>query len=819
MRKYALLVGVERYEDPTISALQFAKADATALGERLQRRCQFDQVHVLTEGPGYRSPRLSNIITTLKDICGEIHQEDIFLLFFAGHGVEKDNRGYLLVPESLHAFPEYASLSLELLRKTLERLVVRRRIMLFDACRNCPETTRSRADNLMGNSIARDIVAAIQSQPAAGATTILLAACQAGQRAYEWPAKGHGVFTHFLLEGLDGAAWSNDGLEFKRLAAYVTREVHSWALKTPGLHSLQEPWYEECGNPEPIILAQRKRSMVPLQEPVGIVEATKSPPPIAAQGPESLSSITDIPIARGAAQLLRCLGLMLGPRGRSVAVPNEAGMSVVQEGAIVLERIRLEDEQENAAVALIKSGSLATRRVCGDGATMTAILAAKIFLGCAPHIAAGASPAGFQRVIDKAVDLAVREIGRIAKPATTSAEILRVSSAACQNAFIAKAVVEAIEKIGKDGPIVIEEGREIETVVNVVEGMQFDQGYLSPYFITDYGERTAVLDRPYILAYDGRIDSVKAVVPLLEKVAKQGRAVLVIAGDLNGEVLATLVVNKLKNVIKIAAVKAPGFGARRKMLLEDIAVLTGAECITANIEQVELAQLGRAVQVIVKSDATTIVEGAGSVEAIKSRIARIMAEIDSSKSEYDIEKLQERLTKLAGGVAVISVGAITETDMRENLRRAKAALAAAESAVEEGIVPGGGVTLLRAQAALKHLQHTDQERPAVETVKEALVQPLCAIVENAGLDVATVLENICGKGLSFGYDVVAEEYGDLYEAGVIDSAKMVRTALHNAAAAASLLIDQHVIGSDVLFAEPSELNKKRTQETPGESTK
>jgi len=509
-------------------------------------------------------------------------------------------------------------------------------------------------------------------------------------------------------------------------------------------------------------------------------------------------------IREGVKKLANAVKITLGPCGRNVILEKSLGSpTVTKDGVTVAKEIELEDPYENMGAQMVKEVASKTSSVAGDGTTTATILAESIFDEGLKNITAGANAMQVKQGIDKAVNTIVEELKIMSIPVASGKQIEQVATcSANQDVEIGKKLAEAMDKVGKDGVITVEEGQSLETTVELLEGMQFDKGYLSPHFINKLENMTVVLEKPYILVHEKKISSVKSLVPLLEKVAKQGKPLLMIAEDVEGEALATLVVNKLRGVLQCAAVKAPGFGDRRKALLSDIAVLTGAEAIFEDLglelENIELRQLGRAKQVTIDKDTTTIIEGAGSTEAIKGRIEQIKKEIDASTSDYDIEKLQERLAKLSGGVAVIKVGAATETEMKEKKSRVEDALHACRAAVEEGILPGGGVPMLRAVPALDKIKAIGDEKIGVDIVRRALVSPIKQIAENAGLDGSIVAAKVTdSKDKNFGYDALRKEYGDLVEFGVIVPTKVERVALQNGASIASLLLTTDAIVSEI----------------------
>jgi chaperonin GroEL len=500
-------------------------------------------------------------------------------------------------------------------------------------------------------------------------------------------------------------------------------------------------------------------------------------------------------VREGVKKLAKAVKITLGPCGRNVVLEKSFGSpTVTKDGVTVAKEIELEDSYENMGAQMVKEVASKTSSVAGDGTTTATILAESIFDEGLKNITAGANAMQVKRGIEAGVDAIVNELHKMSTPIVSSKQFEQVATcSANQDAEIGKKLAEAMDKVGKDGVITVEEGQSLETTVELVEGMQFDKGYLSPHFINDLENMTVVLDKPYILVHEKKISSVKSLVPLLEKVAKQGKPLLVIAEDVEGEALATLVVNKLRGVLQVAAVKAPGFGDRRKALLSDIAVLTGGDAIFEDLglqlENIELTQLGRAKRITIDKDATTIIEGGGSTAAIKGRIEQIKSEIDKSTSDYDIEKLQERLAKLVGGVAQINVGAATEAEMKEKKARVEDALHACRAAAEEGILPGGGVPMLRALPALDKVKVTGDAKIGVGIVRRAVVAPIKQIAENAGLDGSIVAQKIMeSKEKNFGYDALRKKYGDMIDFGVIVPTKVERIALQNGASIASLLL-------------------------------
>jgi chaperonin GroEL len=501
-------------------------------------------------------------------------------------------------------------------------------------------------------------------------------------------------------------------------------------------------------------------------------------------------------LKRGVDQLAEAVKVTLGPRGRNVVIDKKFGApTITKDGVTVAKEIELSDPVENMGAQMVKEVATKTSDIAGDGTTTATVLAQAIFREGLKNVTAGANPMAIKRGIDKAVSAVVEELKKISVPTTGKKEIAQVGSISANNdKEIGDLIAEAMEKVGKDGVITVEEAKGLETTLETVDGMQFDRGYVSPYFVTDPEKMEAILEDPYILIHDKKVSSMKDLLPVLEKVAQTGKPLLIIAEDIEGEALATLVVNKLRGTLKVAAVKAPGFGDRRKAMLQDIAVLTSGQVVSEEVgfklENAVITDLGRAKRIVVDKDNTTIIDGKGEEDKIKGRIKEIKATIESSTSDYDKEKLQERLAKLAGGVAVINVGAATEAEMKEKKARVEDALHATRAAVEEGIVPGGGVALLRAQRALKNLKLTEtDEQIGVEIIKRALEEPIRMIVQNAGAEPSLVVEKVRGsKEDSFGYNALTETYENLVQAGVIDPTKVTRTALQNAASIASLLL-------------------------------
>jgi len=502
-------------------------------------------------------------------------------------------------------------------------------------------------------------------------------------------------------------------------------------------------------------------------------------------------------LAAGASKLARAVRSTLGPRGRNAVLDKGWGSpKVTKDGVTVAEDIELEDPYENLGAQLIKEAASKTNEVAGDGTTTATVLAEAIYREGLKMIAAGADAMALSRGINAAVEVVVDAIGKLATKINekNKTEIKQIATIAGNNdPAIGDVLAEAFLKVGKDGVITVEEGRQSETRVDVVEGMQFDRGYLSPHFVTDEDNMEAVLDECYVLLFEEKISSAKSLVPLLEAISRSGKPLLVIAEDVEGEALATLVVNKMRGIIKACAVKAPGYGDRRKAMMEDIAILTGGKAIFKDLgielESVKLEDLGRAKKIIVRAEETIVVGGQGEKKAIEGRAELIRREIETTDSEYDREKLQERLAKLAGGVAQINVGAATETEMKERKALIEDAKAATQAALEEGIVPGGGVALIRAGKALKNLKLEGDEALGAKIIENVLDYPLRSIAENAGLDGAVVVNRVRQlKEKNEGYDADKDRYGDMLKFGVIDPAKVVRTALQNAASVASLLL-------------------------------
>jgi chaperonin GroEL len=501
-------------------------------------------------------------------------------------------------------------------------------------------------------------------------------------------------------------------------------------------------------------------------------------------------------LKRGVDALARAVKVTLGPKGRNVVIDRKFGSpTVTKDGVSVAKEVELKDPIENMGAQMVKEVATKTSDLAGDGTTTATVLAQAIFREGLKNVTAGANPMAIKRGIDKAVTKVVEELKGISTPTKGKKEIAQVGAISANNdAEIGNLIADAMEKVGKDGVITVEEAKGMETSLETVDGMQFDRGYLSPYFVTDPERMEAVLEDALILIHDKKISSMKDLLPILEKVAQMGRPLLIIAEEVEGEALATLVVNKLRGTLRVCAVKAPGFGDRRKAMLQDISVLTGGEVISEEtgfkLENTDVKMLGKAKRIVVDKDNTTVVDGDGNADKIKGRISEIKVAIDKSTSDYDREKLQERLAKLAGGVAVIHVGAATETEMKEKKARVEDALHATRAAVEEGIVPGGGVALVRVREKLAKFKVEDaDEQIGVQIILRALEEPLRQIAENAGAEGSIVLDKVrSNKNHNFGYNAQTDDYEDLVEAGVIDPAKVTRTALQNAASIASLLL-------------------------------
>ena len=506
----------------------------------------------------------------------------------------------------------------------------------------------------------------------------------------------------------------------------------------------------------------------------------------------------------GVTKIAKAVKCTLGPAGRNVVIDKKFGSpNITKDGVTVAKEVELEDAYENMGAQLVREVSSKTNDIAGDGTTTATVLAESIYREGLRNVTAGANPISLQRGINKAAAAVVEELKKISKTVDTSKEIAQVATVSANwDSEIGDIIAEAMDKVGKDGTITVEEAKGIDTSLDVVEGMQFDKGYLSPYFVTNADTMEAVLENPYILIFEKKIANLKDFLPILEKVAKSGKPFLIIAEDIEGEALAALVVNRLRGTLNVAAVKAPGFGDRRKAMLQDIAILTGGQCISEDLglklENVDVDQLGLAKRVVVTKDTTVIIEGAGKSADISARVSQIRKQIEDSTSDYDKEKLQERLAKLAGGVAVIKVGAATETEMKEKKDRVDDALHATRAAVEEGIVPGGGVALIRAQKAINSLKLTGDEATGAAIVFRAVEAPLRQLVENAGREAALIVEKVKGlKSPNMGYNVVTDAYEDLLTSGVVDPTKVTRSALQNAASIAGLMLTTECLISEL----------------------
>ncbi|HTF38882.1 MAG TPA: chaperonin GroEL [Blastocatellia bacterium] len=516
----------------------------------------------------------------------------------------------------------------------------------------------------------------------------------------------------------------------------------------------------------------------------------------------------------GVNRLADAVKVTLGPKGRNVVIEKKFGSpTITKDGVTVAKEIELEDKLENTGAQMVREVASKTSDIAGDGTTTATVLAQAIFREGVKTVAAGASPMALKRGIDKAVEKAVEEIQRLSKKVKDNEAIAQVGTISANgDATIGNLIAEAMGKVGQDGVITVEESRTLETALEVVEGMQFDRGYLSPYFVTDPERMEAIIEDAVVLIHEKKISSMKDLLPLLEQVARGGKPLLIIAEDVEGEALATLVVNRLRGTLQVCAVKAPGFGDRRKAMLQDIAILTGGKAITEDLgiklESIQLADLGRAKKIVVDKDNTTIVEGAGKSSEIEGRVKQIRTQIDDTTSDYDREKLQERLAKLVGGVAVIKVGAATETELKEKKARVEDAMHATKAAVEEGIVPGGGVAFIRAQKALESFKlDNEDENIGVAIVKRALEEPIRQIVANSGYEGAVVVDKVrSNKSANYGFNAETEEYGDMLAMGVVDPTKVTRYALQNAASIAGLLLT-----TEALISEMPEQEKEAPQ--------
>jgi chaperonin GroEL len=508
-------------------------------------------------------------------------------------------------------------------------------------------------------------------------------------------------------------------------------------------------------------------------------------------------------ILRGVSMLTDAVKATLGPKGRNAILDKKFGApTITKDGVTVAKEIELKDPWENMGAQLVREVASKTSDVAGDGTTTATVLAHAIYREGIKNVAAGANPMDIKRGIEKAVEVVIEELKKLSKPVQEKKEIAQVGTISANNdSSVGELIAEAMDKVGKDGVITVEEAKSMQTTLDVVEGMQFDRGYISPYFITDPERMECTLEDVFILINEKKISSMKDLLPILEQIAKMGKPLVIIAEEVEGEALATLVVNKLRGTLQVCAVKAPGFGERRKAMLEDIAVLTGGTMISEDLgiklENIKLTDLGRAKKINVDKENTTIVEGAGDPAKIEGRVKQIKAQVDETTSDYDREKLQERLAKLVGGVAVINVGAATETEMKEKKARVEDALNATRAAVEEGIVPGGGVAFLRCLPALKALKLDADQQVGVETIRKALEEPIKQIVNNAGLEGSVVVEKVKhSKEINYGFDADKEEYVDMIKAGIIDPTKVTRYALQNAASVAALMLTTAVIVTD-----------------------
>lgn len=508
-------------------------------------------------------------------------------------------------------------------------------------------------------------------------------------------------------------------------------------------------------------------------------------------------------VKRGIKKLAQAVKVTLGPKGRNVVIEKSFGSpAVVNDGVTVAKEIELEDPYEDMGAKIVKEVASKTNDTVGDGTSTATLLAEAIFEEGIKNITAGANPMAIKCGIEKAVDALTKELTRASIKISGKKEIAQIATIAANNdEEIGNQIADAMEKVGKDGVITVEEGKSLQTTVDLVEGMQFDKGYSSPYFVTSPETMEVIFENPYILVHEKKISSIKDFVPLLEKVAKSGRPLIVISEDMEGEALSTLVVNKLRGTLQCAAVKAPGFGDRRKAMLGDIAALTGARAIFEDlgiqVSHLELTDLGTAKKVVMNKDATTIIEGAGDPKEVQGRISQIKAELDTTTSDYDREKLQERLAKLSGGIARINVGAATEAEMKERKLRVEDAVHATRAAVEEGILPGGGVALIRASKVLDSIPAKDDEKTGIHIVRKAIERPIQQIAENAGLEGAVVLEKVKEGTGNFGYDAFREQYVDMVEAGIVDPAKVVKVALQNGTSIAGLLLTTNAIIGEI----------------------
>ena len=508
-------------------------------------------------------------------------------------------------------------------------------------------------------------------------------------------------------------------------------------------------------------------------------------------------------LLRGVEKLARAVKATMGPAGRNVVLDKKFGSpTITKDGVTVAKEIELEERYENIGAQLVREVASKTSDIAGDGTTTATVLAEAIYREGLKNVTAGANPTELKRGIDKAVEAVVAELSKISKKVKDKEEIKQVATVSANwDHTIGEIIADALDKVGKDGTVTVEEAKSIETTLEVVEGMQFDKGYLSPYFVTNAEAQEAILENAYILIHEKKISSMKDMLPLLEKVAKGGKPLLIISEDVEGEALATLVVNKLRGTLQVVAVKAPGFGDRRKAMLEDIAILTGGRMLSEDLgiklENVSLEDLGKAKRIVIDKENTTIIEGAGKNADIQGRVAQIRRQIDETTSDYDREKLQERLAKLAGGVAVINVGAATETEMKEKKARVEDALHATRAAVEEGIVPGGGTAFIRAQKSIDALTLTGDQKIGAAIVHRAIEQPLRTLADNAGVEGSIVVMEVKKRKGAEGYNVATAEYEDLVKAGVVDPTKVTRSALQNAASISGLLLTTEAIVTEV----------------------
>jgi chaperonin GroEL len=518
----------------------------------------------------------------------------------------------------------------------------------------------------------------------------------------------------------------------------------------------------------------------------------------------------------GVEKLAKAVKVTLGPKGRNVVLDKKWGApTITKDGVTVAKEIELDDRFENMGAQMVREVASKTSDVAGDGTTTATVLAEAIYREGLRNVTAGANPMGLKRGIEKAVDVVIEELKKLSKPVKDKKEISQVGTIAANgDNVVGDLIAEAMEKVGKDGVITVEEAKAIETSLEVVEGMQFDRGYLSPYFVTNPEKMEAVLEEPYILIHEKKISVMRDLLPMLEKIAQTGKPLLIIAEDIEGEALATLVVNKLRGTLRVAAVKAPGYGDRRKAMLEDIAILTAGKMLSEDLgiklENITMEDLGRAKRVVIDKDNTTIVEGAGGSQDIEGRVKQIRTQVEETTSDYDREKLQERLAKLVGGVAVIKVGAATETEMKEKKARVEDALNATRAAVEEGVIPGGGVGLVRSVAAVEGLKLDGDEAIGATIVRRALEEPIRQLAYNAGVEGSIVVQRVKESSGSFGYNVATDTYEDLMASGVVDPTKVTRSALQNAASIAALMLT-----TEALITELPEKKDKAAAAPPG----